>query len=150
MLAELFSVTFQHWLFVLPLATAAYLLNNRYQRGLSTFSGPFVASPTDWWHLLEVLGWRPDLTQRQLHAKHGDIVRLGPNCLSVTDLKASKTIYGLNQGFVKSEFYPVQQSLSNGARLPSLFFTTNDAFYGQLRRYVNSACSMTALVQYEE
>ena len=50
---------------------------------------------------------------------------------------------------IQSEFYPVQQALSNGERLPSLFSTTDEAYHAQLRRSVNNAFSMSALVQYE-
>ena len=49
----------------------------------------------------------------------------------------------------KSEFYSVQQSLSKGVRLPSLFSTTDEQYHAALRRSVNSSFSMTALVQYE-
>jgi hypothetical protein len=49
----------------------------------------------------------------------------------------------------QSEFYPVQQSVAQGHRLPSLFSTTDESFHAQLRRCVNSAFSMTTLVQYE-
>jgi hypothetical protein len=44
---------------------------------------------------------RPELEHIRLHEKHGEVVRLGPNCLSFSDPKALKTIYGLNKGFVK-------------------------------------------------
>ena len=49
----------------------------------------------------------------------------------------------------QSGFYPVQQAISAGKRLPSLFSTTDETFHAQLRRSVNSAFSMSALVQYE-
>jgi len=49
----------------------------------------------------------------------------------------------------KSDFYPVQQSVAKGHRLPSLFSTTSEPFHAQLRRSVNSAFSMSALIQYE-
>ncbi len=49
----------------------------------------------------------------------------------------------------QSGFYPVQQALSEGARLPSLFSTTDEEYHAALRRSVNSAFSMSALVQYE-
>ncbi|KAL8948154.1 MAG: hypothetical protein Q9222_005631 [Ikaeria aurantiellina] len=60
-----------------------------------------------------------------------------------------RVIYGLNKGFTKSDFYPVQQALSKGSRLPSLFSTTDERYHAQLRRSVNSAFSMSAMVQYE-
>jgi cytochrome P450 len=50
---------------------------------------------------------------------------------------------------VQSEFYPVQQSVAAGKRLPSLFSTTSEPFHQQLRRSVNSAFSMSSLTQYE-
>jgi cytochrome P450 len=43
----------------------------------------------------------------------------------------------------------VQQALLRGERLLSLFNTTDEAFHAQLRRCVNHAFSMSALVQYE-
>ena len=49
----------------------------------------------------------------------------------------------------QSEFYPVQQSVAKGLRLPSLFSTVSEQFHSQLRRCVNSAFSMSTLIQYE-
>ena len=43
----------------------------------------------------------------------------------------------------------MQQALSKGERLPSLFSTTDEQYHAQLRRSVNSAFSMSALIQYE-
>jgi cytochrome P450 len=40
-------------------------------------------------------------------------------------------------------------AVSKGKRLPSLFSTTEETFHANLRRSVNSAFSMSALVQYE-
>src|SRR5271154_6147017 len=40
-------------------------------------------------------------------------------------------------------------AVSQGHRLPSLFSTTDEAYHANLRRSVNSAFSMSALVQYE-
>ena len=39
--------------------------------------------------------------------------------------------------------------MSHGERLPSLFSTTDEVYHAQLRRCVNNAFSMSALVQYE-
>ncbi|KXJ84892.1 cytochrome P450 [Microdochium bolleyi] len=84
-----------------------------------------------------------------LHAKYGDVARLGPNSLSLANPEALKTIYGLNKGMIKSDFYVVQQALMNGHSLASLFSTTDEAFHARFRRCVNAAFSMSALVQYE-
>ncbi|ESZ90950.1 cytochrome P450-like protein [Sclerotinia borealis F-4128] len=145
----LLTLAIQQWLSLLIVGFTIYLACNRYNRGLNKYPGPALASFTNWWRFYDVYKRRPEVTHQNLHAKHGDVVRLGPNTLSFADPKALKTIYGLNKGFVKSEFYPVQQSVSNGHALPSLFSTTSEPFHAQLRRSVNAAFSMSTLVQYE-
>ncbi|MCJ1416756.1 hypothetical protein MMC32_003094 [Xylographa parallela] len=149
MLESIVPALLEHWPFVILFVAVAYLAKNYFNHGLQKYPGPFIASLTDWWRFVDVWGRRPDITHIRLHKQLGDVVRLGPNSLSFADPKALKTIYGLNKGFTKSEFYPVQQALSNGERLPSLFSTTDEAYHAQLRRSVNSAFSMSALVQYE-
>ncbi|CAN9263183.1 unnamed protein product [Alternaria alternata] len=41
------------------------------------------------------------VTYRKLHAKYGDVVRVGPNVLSFGKPSAIQDIYGLNKGFTK-------------------------------------------------
>ncbi|KAI1424063.1 cytochrome P450 [Xylaria sp. FL1777] len=138
-----------YWALGVVLVTGAWLIRNRYHNGLNKYPGPFMASLTDVWRLYEVWGRQFEVTHRKLHAQYGDVVRLGPNTLSFADPKALKTIYGLNKGFIKSDFYIVQQGVSKGRGLATLFSTTDNTFHAQLRRCVNSAFSMSALVQYE-
>lgn len=166
MLNSTISLVLQHWPTAALFCLAAYLARNRFHKGLNRYPGPVLASLTDWWRFFDVLGRRPDITHIRLHRKHGDIVRLGPNTLSFANPQALKTIYGLNKRLTKvraptspgyrcstklrkSEFYPVQQAISNGERLPSLFSTTDNQYHADLRRCVNSAFSMSSLVQYE-
>jgi hypothetical protein len=146
---SLISVLLHNWPFVLPLLFIAYLLTNYFNHGLNRYPGPLLASFTNWWRLWIVYNRRPELSHIALHAKHGPIVRLGPNTVSFSDPKALKAIYGLNKGFIKSEFYPVQMAIAKGRRLPSLFSTTSESFHASLRRCVNSAFSMSTLIQYE-
>ncbi|KAF5526275.1 Cytochrome P450 monooxygenase andK [Colletotrichum aenigma] len=138
-----------HWLSIGASLIVAWLVKNHYNNGLNKYPGPFLASLTDWWRFFDVKGQRPEVTHQKLHEKYGDVVRLGPNTLSFADPAALKTIYGLNKGFVKSDFYIVQQSVVKGHSLQSLFSTTDNNFHSQFRRCVNSAFSMSALVQYE-
>ena len=95
------SLFLGHWASILLLVLSAHLAKNRFTRGLQKYPGPFLASLTDWWRFVDVLGRRPDITHLKLHRELGDIVRLGPNALSFADPKALKTIYGHNKGFVK-------------------------------------------------
>jgi len=92
---------FPLWLAAFVIAVSAYLINNRFSRGLNKYPGPFLASLTDWWRFWDVYKRRPEVTHIKLHAQNGDVVRLGPNTLSFADPKALKTIYGLNKGFTK-------------------------------------------------
>ena len=43
----------------------------------------------------------------KLHNDLGDVVRLGPNCLSFADPRAVKTIYGLNNRLPKVLNHPL-------------------------------------------
>lgn len=102
MVAEsLISTLLRHWPAVLLVGFAAYLLSNYFNRGLNKYPGPVIASFTDWWRFWDVYKRRPEVTHIKLHEKHGDVVRLGPNVLSISDPKALKIIYGLNKGFTK-------------------------------------------------
>jgi len=96
------TILIEYWLAALAVAFVAYLLKNYFNHGLNKYPGPFLASLTDWWRFVDVCRRRPEVTHLKLHAKHGDVVRLGPNALSFADPKALKSIYGLNKGYVKA------------------------------------------------
>ncbi|KAF4126445.1 Cytochrome P450, partial [Geosmithia morbida] len=146
---HLLEAVLTHWILVTFALLAARLLRNHFHNGLNKYPGPLVASLTDWWRFIDVYKRRPELTQQGLHAKYGDVVRLGPNTLSFADPSALKSIYGLNKGFTKSNFYTVQQAVVKGRSLASLFSTIDNNFHAQFRRSVNSAFSLSSLVQYE-
>lgn len=102
MVAEtMLEVLARNWPAVLGVAFIAYLASNRFNRGLQKYPGPLLASLTDWWRFWIVYKRRPELEHIRLHEQLGDVVRLGPNCLSFSDPKALKSIYGLNKGFTK-------------------------------------------------
>jgi len=81
-----------HWPIVLVVVLTAYLVSNRFNRGLNKYPGPFLASLTDWWRFWDVYKRRPEVTHIHLHTQYGDVVRLGPNVLSFADPKALKTV----------------------------------------------------------
>ncbi|KAK5295620.1 hypothetical protein LTR99_009209 [Exophiala xenobiotica] len=135
------------WATVILITSRA--LFNRYGRGISHIPGPFPASCTDLWRMFVVWQRRPELEHIRLHQKHGPLVRLGPRAVSVSDPAAIQIIYALNSGFIKSEFYPVQQTIAKGRRLFTLFTSTDEKFHAKLRRAVNNAYAMSTLVQFE-
>lgn len=91
----------RYWALVLVSLIIGRLIQNYFHNGLNRYPGPLLASLTDWWRFWDVYGRRPEITHQKLHAKYGDVVRLGPNTLSFADPKALGTIYGLNKGFSK-------------------------------------------------
>lgn len=90
-----------HWVAIFLILFTASAARNFFKRGLNKYSGPLIASITDWWRFFDVLGRRPDITHIKLHKQYGDIVRLGPNVLSFSNPAAMKVIYGLHKGFTK-------------------------------------------------
>lgn len=167
MLASILPFILRYAYLIFPVATLAYIVSNKYRYGLNKYPGPWLAAYTDWWRFFDNVGQKSEKTFIELHRKYGDVVRIGPNVLSFADPRALKTIYGLNKGFVKvchvcstcigvmnsfvmqSEFYPVQQGVVKGRRLPSLFSSTDEGYHARYRRCVNGAFSMSSLVSYE-
>jgi hypothetical protein len=102
MLVTILSLLQDYWYISCSLALLIHLLNNKYYNGLSNYPGPAFAAYTNWWRFIESLGRKTERTTIDLHRKHGDIVRLGPNVLSFADPRAIKVIYGLNKGMTKA------------------------------------------------
>ncbi|KAF2738694.1 pisatin demethylase [Polyplosphaeria fusca] len=149
LLNEVLPLLVRYWPLVLVSGVIAHLVSNKYWKGLNKFPGHWLAAYTNWWRFWNVWGRQHEWTIIQLHREHGDVVRLGPNVLSFADPKAIKIIYGLNKGMTKSDFYPVQNAVSKGRRLQSLFSTTDEEYHAKYRRCVNNAFAMSSLVNYE-
>ncbi|KAJ5619145.1 hypothetical protein N7510_003129 [Penicillium lagena] len=125
------------------------LLSNRYKRGLHDISGPALAKYTRLWKLYNV--WKGDHhnTAIDLHRKHGSLVRIGPKHVSVGDPSAIPIIYGLNKGFTKTAFYPIQCISWNKKPQMNLFSTRDEKFHRDQKRPVANAYSMTSLLDLE-
>lgn len=83
------------------LLAALHLLVNRYKHGLNRIPGPWLASCTNLWRFALTWTEKAEHTHIKLHAQYGDVVRLGPNLVSVTDLSTVKKIYGAGSSFEK-------------------------------------------------
>lgn len=68
---------------------------------LKQFPGPFLSSFTNIWRFLVVLKGGADREQQRLHRQYGKYVRLGPNCLSISDAGLIKAVYPMRNAFVK-------------------------------------------------
>ncbi|KAL4746079.1 hypothetical protein BDW72DRAFT_185667 [Aspergillus terricola var. indicus] len=125
------------------------LLWRRFGSGLRGIPGPALAKCTRLWKLHSV--WKGDhhLTEINLHRQHGPLVRIGPRHVSVADPKAIPVIYGLNKGFTKSGFYPIQCISWNKKPQMNLFSTRDEQFHRDQKRPVANAYSMTSLLELE-
>lgn len=134
------------------LSLIIHLLHDKYGHGINHLSGPLLASYTDLWRLWLVWRGRPraETVHIALHSQYGPIVRLGPRTVSIADPETIRTIYARNAGFVKSDFYSVQQSVfKDGCPLESLFNTTDGTYHAKLRRALANAYAMSSLVLFE-
>lgn len=77
------------------------LLLNKYGSGINRVPGPWAAGLTDFYRLCVVWGRRPELWHIRLHEKYGQVVRIGPNSVSIADPEVIKAIYGPSTGYVK-------------------------------------------------
>jgi hypothetical protein len=68
---------------------------------LKKVPGPFLAKFSNIWRFYNHYGQTHIETQKELHKKYGDVVRLGPNTVSVADASLLKTIYSTRGTFLK-------------------------------------------------
>ncbi|MCJ1246209.1 hypothetical protein MMC30_003415 [Trapelia coarctata] len=81
----------------------AYLLaRNYFQNGLNRYPGPLLAKSTKLWHRIDVKSNRHQHHLIALHRKYGDVVRIGPNTLSISRPDYVPRIYGVTAGFLKT------------------------------------------------
>jgi hypothetical protein len=68
---------------------------------LPSLPGPLLAKFTDLWRLLAVRGGNAQEIQLNLHKSLGNIVRIGPNCVSLSGYDAIKGVYAIGQKLPK-------------------------------------------------
>jgi cytochrome P450 len=111
--------------------------------------GPFLAQFTDLWRFLLVTGRSSQETYLKLHKKYGDLVRIGPNCISISKPDLIPSIYGIGKGYVKSDFYTVWQNIVNGKRVASMVFTTDEAQHAAMKKPIAASYSLSTLKEFE-
>ena len=80
----------------------AWTIYTRFFHPLAKFPGPFTASLSRLWYVDKVVrGGSFDKVARRLHAKHGPVVRIAPNEVSISDPEAMRIIYGIKSKFTK-------------------------------------------------
>ncbi|KAL4961365.1 cytochrome P450 [Aspergillus stella-maris] len=112
----------------------------------SKYPGPFLASVSRIWLAQQVIRGRVHKTQRELHQQHGDIIRIAPDEISMSNPAAMQDIYARNQ-LLKTDFYmPWRPSF---AQSPDLFTATNPGEHTKRKRLVNNIYSMRSILESE-
>lgn len=83
------------------LIVVAHFIRNYFKPGVSDVPGPFLARLSNIWRFIDVANGHAEKTLYELHKQYGDYVRLGPNVVSIKNLDALKTVYGINKGYQK-------------------------------------------------
>ncbi|CAG7930638.1 unnamed protein product [Penicillium olsonii] len=125
------------------------LLTNRYKRGLQDIPGPGLARYSRLWKLYSVWKGNQHHVEIDLHRKYGSLVRIGPNHISVGDPSAIPIIYGLNKGFNKTSFYPIQSLTWRRQPQMNLFSTRDVSYHRVQRRNIANAYSLSSLLETE-
>ncbi|KAK7398523.1 hypothetical protein QQX98_012099 [Neonectria punicea] len=133
-------------LVVVAALTAQWL---KYHVQLGQIPGPALARLTNLWRYWDVRNGAHHMTLIALHRKYGDVVRVGPNAVSISDPGAIPKIYGITKGFCKGEFYQAFVQHDGGKVIPALFTEADESIHRAIRRPVSLAYSMRALLKYE-
>lgn len=71
----------------------------------SHISGPILASISNFPRLSWAYSSKAHIVHIKLHEQHGDLVRIGPNCISVGDPREISKIYGIAANFKKVKIF---------------------------------------------
>ena len=108
--------------------------------------GPWLARYTRFWYFYRVKDGDFHHENIALHRDYGSaIVRYGPDRYSISDPSALKQIYGLGQGFPKSDWYA--SFSATAAR--SMFTVQDQDLHRSMRRRFQATYSMSSMVTYE-
>ena len=136
-------------LIITLLTLSYYLLTKVTNSALRSIPGPSLASYTKLWRLYDVYKGYSHLTAIALHTKHGKLVRIAPNVISVSDPAEIPKIYGVKGDFTKTAFYPIQAISWGGKIRPNLFSTRDEAQHREDKKKVAGAYGLEALLKME-
>lgn len=87
-----------------PILLGLFILNllwNKFQPGLVGIPGPTAAAYSKLWRVFSVWRGSAHLDAIALHKKHGNLVRIAPNHVSVADPKWIPIFYGTKEEYTK-------------------------------------------------
>lgn len=91
----------QYFLLILLVLIVLRLVRNKFKPTLSRIPGPPLAAYSQLWRLYYVWRGSGHLDAIKLHQKYGNLVRIGPNHVSVADPQWIPVIYGPKEDYIK-------------------------------------------------
>ena len=144
----------------------AYIVRIKFRAGLRDVPGPFVASWSSIDRILTAARGNQFLSHLEYHEKYGELVRVGPNHVSLSNADLIPSVYGITSKFYKvreshqtvatsllttpqSNFYSLFDAKSPQGPIPTVFSIRDEKGHKALKRPVANAYSMSALVDLE-
>ncbi|KAL4875056.1 cytochrome P450 [Aspergillus karnatakaensis] len=122
----------------------------RTYKKLSHIPGPFWSRLTNLPRVSWVRSKRAHEIHLALHEKHGEIVRFGPNMVSLSNPAWIPALYPARAGFPKSKFYKVLAPWTpSGGALPAVFSSTDENVHKNLKTPIASLYSMSKILPLE-
>ncbi|KAI1748008.1 putative benzoate 4-monooxygenase cytochrome P450 [Xylaria castorea] len=117
---------------------------------LSHIPGPLLPSLTNLPRVLWVKTGQCQKYHRQLHEEYGEVVRLGPNMVSVSNPEVITILYPTRPGFPKSDLYATLRPYSRGNNgLKVVFNTQDETLHKKIKSPIAPLYSLTNTVTFE-
>ena len=78
-----------------------YYVFTLFAYGLWDLPGPALAKVSNLWRLIAAWKGHQEVVLQELHRKHGKLVQIGPEVVSISDPDAIETIYGIKADLPK-------------------------------------------------
>ncbi|KAI1423699.1 putative benzoate 4-monooxygenase cytochrome P450 [Xylaria sp. FL1777] len=112
--------------------------------------GPLLPSLTNLPRVFWVKTGQSQNYHKQLHQKYGEVVRMGPNMVSISNPEAIPILYPTRPGFPKSDLYATLRPYSrdnNGLKV--VFNTQDEVLHKHLKSPIAPLYSLTNTVTFE-
>ena len=113
---------------------------------LLKYPGPIAAKFTDLWLARQAMRGNRYQVVHDLHQKHGKMVRIAPNHVSIADHKALNAVYGHSTGTLKSDFY---DAFAAPGFPRGLFNTRSRPEHTRKRKIVSHTFAPKSITQFE-
>ena len=124
-------------------------MSNYVQKKLYRVPGPFTRCISSWPRIVSVNSGNSHDDDIALHRKYGPMVRIAPNTVSISDVAAIPTLYGIGTRFYKSPFYSLARTHDEEGCIPDPFILTDKAMHTRMKKNAANAYSLNGLVKME-